>query len=101
MRRHHLAGSFNVFEACIESADALDAVICAYAAKALAEGRHPRRLPSVARTEGWVVIDEPTEAMPAADRRAEERPSEGLVDGATQQIVQRLFDRAFEARVSS
>lgn len=45
-------------ELCRRSADALDAVICAYAAKTLAEGRHPRQLPAAARSEGWIVVDE-------------------------------------------
>ncbi len=100
VREHALRASDEIFWACVESADALDAVICAYAARTLAEGRHPRRLPSVARVEGWIVVDEPRIPAPANERRTEERPMEGLVDGATQLIVQQLFDRAFEAVAS-
>jgi hypothetical protein len=98
VRDRGLRASDEAFETCIDNADALDAVICAFGARALAGGRHPRRLPSVARTEGWVIIDEGAAPAPAVERRAEPRQEEeGLVDGVTQQIVQRLFDRAFEA----
>ncbi len=40
------------------NADALDAIVCAYAAKTIMDGRHPRRLPPSARSEGWIVVDE-------------------------------------------
>jgi Protein of unknown function (DUF429) len=43
---------------CRGNADALDAVLCAYAAKTMADGRHPRQLPAAARSEGWIVVDE-------------------------------------------
>ena len=43
---------------CRENASALDAILCAYAAKTMADGRHPRQLPAAARSEGWIVVDE-------------------------------------------
>jgi len=43
---------------CRENAGALDAILCAYAAKTMADGRHPRQLPAAARSEGWIVVDE-------------------------------------------
>ena len=43
---------------CRENAGALDAILCAYAAKTIADGRHPRQLPAAARSEGWIVVDE-------------------------------------------
>jgi len=97
VRRHGLQVSDDALRLCIASPDALDAVLCAYGAKALAEGRHPRRLPPSARTEGWVVVDsepgrERTPAPPAAPA-CDER----LVDLATEQAVRRAFDRVFAA----
>jgi hypothetical protein len=43
---------------CRGNADALAAILCAYAAKTIADGRHPRQLPGAARSEGWIVVDE-------------------------------------------
>ena len=106
-REHGLRAADADLETCRESADALDAVLCAYAAKALAEGRHPRRLPPAARTEGWILVDSPPLPVGAQDepsppeRRAEPRPAEGLVDGSTEVIVQALFERALGASRSS
>jgi hypothetical protein len=63
--RHGLSASDAALAVCRANADALDAVICAYAAKTIAEGRHPRRLPSEARSEGWIVVDESADAAAA------------------------------------
>ncbi|HVM99131.1 MAG TPA: DUF429 domain-containing protein [Caulobacteraceae bacterium] len=64
---HGLKISDRLAELCLGSPDALDAVICLYAAKTLADGRHPRKLPATARSEGWIVVDEtapPARAAP-------------------------------------
>jgi len=50
---------------CRENAGALDAILCAYAAKTMADGRHPRQLPAAARSEGWIVVDESPSAARA------------------------------------
>lgn len=106
---HDLRASDAVFQTCIENADALDAVLCAYAAKALAEGRHPRRLPSSARAEGWVVVDEdlppagrpaPAPAADVAEPQLPPADEDRLVAPATEQLLQSLFDKAFEALAS-
>ncbi|MFI4935975.1 MAG: DUF429 domain-containing protein [Caulobacterales bacterium] len=57
VRNLGLRASDEHFKLCASNADALDAVICAYAAAALAQGRHPRKLPPAARSEGWIVLD--------------------------------------------
>jgi hypothetical protein len=72
---------------CRDSADALDAVLCAYAAKTIADGRHPRQLPAVARSEGWIVVDE----SPSASGRGP------LLAATAEHRVQRQFDALVEA----
>ena len=59
---HGLVVSEALAAFCRDNADALDAVLCAYAAKTMADGRHPRQLPAVARSEGWIVVDETSSA---------------------------------------
>jgi len=81
---------------CAGGADALDAVICAYAAKAMADGRHPRRLPAVARSEGWVVVDDPAQAAEPQVRPAL-REGEPLVSPTIERRVQRLLAAVEEA----
>lgn len=72
---------------CRGSADALDAVLCAYAAKTMADGRHPRQLPAVARSEGWIVVDEtPSVARPGP-----------LTAATTEHRVGRHLDALLEA----
>jgi len=97
VRGHELRADDSVLESCRQSADALDAVICAYGARALAQGRHPRRLPAAARVEGWMLVEAPLAPLPAVERRAEPRAFDGLVEPLTEVLVRRLFDRAFEA----
>lgn len=46
-----------------QNANALDAILSAYAAKAIMDGRHPRHLPASARSEGWIVVDEQASAQ--------------------------------------
>ena len=66
---------------------ALNAILCLWAARVMAEGRHPRRLPMAARSEGWIVVDETTPADASAP----------LIEAATEHAVQSLFDRLYEA----
>ena len=87
-RDHGLRAADDVLRRSAESADALDAVICAYAAKAMAEGRHPRRLPAVARSEGWMVIDDPTQPAEPGPKRLEDAR---LVDPSAERRIRRLF----------
>ena len=87
-RRHGLRASDELLRLCAVSADALDAVICAYAAKAVAEGRHPRRLPAVARSEGWIVVDDPDQPDGPAPRPSSDAP---LVGPSAERRVRRLF----------
>jgi hypothetical protein len=72
---------------CRGNADALDAVLCAYAAKTMADGRHPRRLPGAARSEGWIVVDE----TPSHARAGP------LTGATTEHRVRRHFDALLEA----
>jgi hypothetical protein len=70
---------------CRDNANALDAVVSAYAAKTMADGRHPRQLPAAARSEGWIVVDEsPSARGPLLAATAEHR-------------VHRQFDALMEA----
>jgi hypothetical protein len=94
VREHDLRADEAILETCRQSADALDAVICAYGARALARGRHPRRLPAAARVEGWTLVEEPIAPLP---QPAEPTEAAGLVEPMTEVLVRRLFDRAFEA----
>jgi predicted nuclease with RNAse H fold len=89
---HGLRSSHDLVDLCAESADALDAVLCAYAAKAMAEGRHPRKLPTSARREGWVVVDDG--APPAA---AQADWSSRLIGAAAEGKVRGAFDAIHEA----
>jgi len=86
-RHHGLRASGELLDTCRANADALDAVLCAYAAKAISEGRHPRRLPAVARSEGWIMVDETQDAETAAP----------LLGAAAEHRVRRLFDAVREA----
>jgi predicted nuclease with RNAse H fold len=72
---------------CRENAHALDAVLCAYAAKAMSEGRHPRQLPAAARSEGWIVVDE----SPSASGRGP------LLAATAEHKVQRQLDALMQA----
>jgi hypothetical protein len=72
---------------CQNNADALDAVLCAYAAKSMADGRHPRQLPAAARSEGWIVVDE----SPSASGRGP------LLAATAEHRVLRQFDALMEA----
>jgi hypothetical protein len=76
---------------CRNNADALDAVLCAYAAKTMADGRHPRQLPAAARSEGWIVVDE----SPSASGRGP------LLAATAEHRVQRQFDVLVEAMGST
>ena len=91
---HGLRAADDVLRRCAESADALDAVICVYAARTMAEGRHPRRLPAVARSEGWMVIDDPAE--PAAPTPSLP-PGAPLVGPSAERRIRRLFASVREA----
>jgi hypothetical protein len=84
---HGLEAGEEKLELCRANADALDAVLCAYAAKAISEGRHPRRLPSVARSEGWIVVDESGRSDAAAP----------LLGAAAEHRIRRLFDAVRDA----
>jgi hypothetical protein len=82
---HGLVVSDSLVALCRDNADALDAVLCAYAAKTMADGRHPRQLPAAARSEGWIVVDEsPSASGPLLAATAEHR-------------VLRQFDALMEA----
>lgn len=72
---------------CRDNADVLNAVLCAYAAKAMTDGRHPRQLPAAARSEGWIVVDE----LPSASGRGP------LLAATAEHRVQRQFDALVEA----
>jgi hypothetical protein len=72
---------------CRESADALDAVLCAYAAKTMSDGRHPRQLPAAARSEGWIVVDE----SPSASGRGP------MLAATAEHRVRRQLDALVEA----
>lgn len=84
---HGLIASAPCVQRAAANADALDAILCAYAAKTLHDGRHPRQLPASARSEGWIVVDEtPSVARP------------GLLTGATtEHRVRRHFDALMDA----
>jgi hypothetical protein len=84
---HGLVVSDDQAALCGESADALDAVLCAYAAKTMADGRHPRQLPAAARSEGWIVVDE----SPSASGRGP------LLAATAEHRVLRQFDALMEA----
>jgi predicted nuclease with RNAse H fold len=90
-RDHGLVASGEHLGVCEENADALDAVICAYAAKAMAEGRHPRRLPAVARSEGWAVVDDPAQAVETPPSLAPGNETGPLVSLAVERRLRRLF----------
>jgi Protein of unknown function (DUF429) len=84
---HGLVVSEDLAALCHGNADALDAVLCAYAAKTMADGRHPRQLPAVARSEGWIVVDE----SPSASGRGP------LLAATAEHRVQRQLDVLFDA----
>jgi len=84
---HGLVVSEALAALCQGNADALDAVLCAYAAKTMADGRHPRQLPAVARSEGWIVVDE----SPSASGRGP------LLAATAEHRVLRQLDALFEA----
>ena len=71
-------------------------MICAYAARVLAEGRHPRRLPAAARSEGWILVDDGRPA-PEPPRRVD--PGY-LVSLAAETRVRDLFD-SFDAALEA
>ncbi len=89
---HGLRSSDDLVDLCADSADALDAVLCAYAAKAMTEGRHPRKLPASARREGWVVVDDGTPAT-----AVQSDWSSRLVGAAAEGKVRGAFDAIHEA----
>ena len=84
---HGLVVSDHHAALCQGNAHALDAVLCAYAAKAIAEGRHPRQLPAAARSEGWIVVDE----SPSASGRGP------LLAATAEHKVQRQLDALMAA----
>jgi predicted nuclease with RNAse H fold len=84
---HELVISDDHAALCQGNAHALDAVLCAYAAKAIAEGRHPRQLPVAARSEGWIVVDE----SPSASGRGP------LLAATAEHKVQRQLDALMAA----
>jgi hypothetical protein len=95
-RDHGLRASDEHLRICAENADALDAVICAYGAKAMLEGRHPRRLPAAARSEGWIVIDDPAQPIeaPPSENAGLEGP---IVSPTIARHIQHLFASVHEA----
>jgi hypothetical protein len=62
-------------------------VLCAYAAKTMADGRHPRQLPAAARSEGWIVVDETSSVAQAGP----------LTAATTEHRVHSHLDALFEA----
>jgi hypothetical protein len=84
---HGLVVTDNQAALCRDNADVLDAVLCAYAAKTMSDGRHPRQLPSSARSEGWIVVDE----SPSASGRGP------LLAATAEHRVLRQFDALMEA----
>lgn len=87
-----LSASDELLAVMADSADALDAVICAYAARVVEERRHPRRLPSVARSEGWVVVDEPPGAPTPAPAPGLVTEDAALVSQDAERRIRSLFD---------
>jgi hypothetical protein len=53
----------------------------------MADGRHPRQLPAVARSEGWIVVDETPSVV---------RPGP-LTGATTEHRVRRHLDALLEA----
>jgi hypothetical protein len=76
---------------------ALNAVLCLWAAQAIDEGRHPRRLPMAARSEGWIVVDEAASAQPAADETTAAASPAPLVEATAEHRVQTLLERLHDA----
>jgi hypothetical protein len=97
-RDHGLRGSDETMRTMAGGADALDAVLCAFAARAIAEGRRPRKLPAAARSEGWILVDDrgavaaPT---PAAPR--EEAEDDPLVSPRVKRQVNHLLDTLLDS----
>jgi hypothetical protein len=101
VRERGLSASDEHLAVMADRADALDAVICAYAAKVIEERRHPRRLPSVARSEGWVVVDEPPRVVGpmavAATTSGAVVEDAALVSQDAERRIRSLFDVIREA----